>query len=111
MTTKERIPAKARDEKSTRHHRVDEAFLALLEEDYGIEQYSLRKAFYGMPAAPKKQAIAVCEWAIQAAAGDVEEASKALRAWARKRGVGLYSRQLLETPEITYEANERERSL
>lgn len=77
---------------STRHHRVDEAFLVLLEEDFGIDAYSLRKAFYGAPAAPKKQAIKVAEWAIRCAGGDVDEASKALRAWARNRGVGAYGR-------------------
>jgi hypothetical protein len=64
--------------------------LGLLNEDFGIDFYSLNQAFMGVPAAPKRQAISLCEWAIQAAKGDVEEAGKALRAWAKKHGKGLY---------------------
>jgi hypothetical protein len=94
---------------STRHHRVDEDFLVLLEEDYGIDAYSLHKAFVGVPPTPKKQAISLCEWAIRSAKGDVEEARKALRAWARKSGAGAYNPHLLEAPEATYEANEHGR--
>ena len=49
--------------RSTRHHRCDFEFLELLEEDFGISRFSLRQAFMGVPPAPKKQAIEVCEWA------------------------------------------------
>jgi len=35
--------------RSTRHHRVDHEFLGLLEEDFGIDFYSLNKAFMGVP--------------------------------------------------------------
>ena len=85
------------ERRSTRHHRVDYDFLGLLHEDYGIDYYSLNKAFMGAPSAPKKQAIALCEWAVVAVGGDEEGAGKALRAWARNRGVGLYDRRLLES--------------
>lgn len=91
--------------RSTRNHRVDEDFLALLEEDFGIDAYSLHKAFMGVPAAPKKQAISLCEWAIRTAGGDAEDAGDALRAWARKNGAGTYSRRLVEGPALTYEYN------
>jgi hypothetical protein len=84
--------------RSTREHRCDYEFLELLEEDFGIDQYSLRKAFDGVPPAPKKQAIALCEWAIRSACGDVDEAGKALQAWARKHGVGAYDRRLIDAP-------------
>jgi hypothetical protein len=52
--------------RTTRHHRVDEAFLELLEEDFGISAFSLSHAFMGVPAEPKKSAIALCEWASRA---------------------------------------------
>lgn len=97
--------------RTTRRHRVDEEFLALLEEDFGIDSYSLRKAFMGMPAAPKKEAISLCEWAIRAVGGDVDGAGDALRAWARKNGRGLYSRRLVEAPETTYKHNDYLRSV
>ena len=84
--------------RTTRHHRCDERFVELLEEDFGIDAHSLTKAFLGVPPAPKKQAILLCEWAIRSAKGDVDEAGKALRAWAKKNGKGCYSRQLIETP-------------
>ena len=96
---------------STRHHRVDHEFLGLLNEDFAIDFYSLNSAFMGVPAAPKKQAISLCEWAIRAAKGDVEEAGKALRAWAKKRGKGRYDRRLIEADELTYEDNEYLRSI
>ena len=82
--------------RTTHHHRCDEDFLALLEEDFGLDLYSLKKAFMGVPPAPKKQAICLCEWAIKAAKGDLDEAGKALRAWARKQGKGAYDRRLIE---------------
>ncbi len=96
----------------TRHHRVDHEFLGLLNEDFvGIDFYSLNKAFMGVLAAPKKQAISLCEWAIRAADGDVEEAGKALRAWAKKNGRGRYDRRLVEAPEITYDDNDHLRGI
>lgn len=88
--------------RSTRHHRVDYEFLGLLNEDFGIDFYSLNKAFMGVPPAPKKQAIALCEWSIKAAKGDVDYAGELLRAWARKRRVGAYKPELIEAPEIAY---------
>ena len=96
---------------STRHHRVDYEFLGLLNEDFGIDFFSLNSAFMGVPAAPKRQAIALCEWAIRSAKGDTDEAGKALRAWAKKNGHGQYDRRLLEAPEITYEHNDHLRSI
>jgi len=51
--------------RSTRHHRADYRFLGLLDEDFGIDLYSLNKVFMGVPCAPKRQAIALCEWAIR----------------------------------------------
>ena len=77
------MESSASPQPSTRH-RVEEEFVNLLEEDFGIDAYSLTKAYMGVPPAPKTQAIALCEWAIAAARGDVEEAGKALRWWARK---------------------------
>lgn len=97
--------------RTTKHIRVDAAFLDSLEKDFGIDQYSLRKAFYGVPPAPCKQAIAICEWAIKAAKGDVTYAAELLRAWARKRGVGGYSPKLVEAPPETYSASEHERRI
>ncbi len=97
--------------RSTRHHRVDYEFLGLLNEDFGIDYYSLNQAFMGVPAAPKKQAISLCEWAIKAARGGVEEAGRALRNWAKKHGQGRYDERLVEAPEITYEGNDYLRSV
>jgi hypothetical protein len=91
---------------STRHHRCDEAFLELLELDFGIPQFFLRAAFMGSPPAPMKQSIKVCQWAVRAAAGDPEEAGKALRAWARKRGVGTYDPRLNDPEPPTFGGHE-----
>ena len=99
-TTKDSALAHPSTHRSTRHHRCEEDFLALLEEDFGIDLHSLNKAFMGVPSEPKKAAIALCEWAIRAAKGDVEEAGKALRAWAKKNGKGAYDRRLLERPPV-----------
>ncbi len=85
--------------------------MGLLNEDFGIDFYSLNQAFMGVPSAPKKQAISLCEWALQAAKGDAEEAGRALRAWAKKHGKGLYARELVEAPEVTYEDNDHLRSI
>src|SRR5919199_6228975 len=92
--------------RTTRHHRVDYEFLGLLNEDFGIDYYSLNKAFMGVPPAPKRQAIYLCEWAIKAGKGDVEEAGQALRAWAKKHGTGLYNRRIVEGPALTHEQTE-----
>ena len=97
--------------RSTRQIRCDHVFLGLLNQDFAIDFYSLNSAFMGIPPAPKKQAISLCEWAIRVAKGDVEEAGKALRAWAKKNGKGLYDRRLVEAPETTYEENDRLRSV
>src|SRR5829696_3831383 len=96
---------------STRYIRCDYEFLGLLNEDYGIDFYSLNQAFMGVPAAPKKQAISLCEWAIKVTTGDTYEAGRALRAWAKKHGKGQYDRRLVEAPETTYEDNEYLRSI
>jgi hypothetical protein len=53
-------PFTARNTPSTRHHRVDHRFLELLEEDFGIPEFALSNAFMGVPAEPKKSAIALC---------------------------------------------------
>jgi hypothetical protein len=71
--------------RSTRHHRVDERFLELLEEDFSIPAFTLSNAFMGIPAEPKKSAIALCEWAVRA-----DDPARALLAWARKNGRGTF---------------------
>jgi hypothetical protein len=72
-------------QRTTRHHRVDEAFLELLEEDFGIPVFALSHAFVGFPAEPKKSAIALCEWASRA-----DDPARALLAWARRNGRGTF---------------------
>ena len=71
--------------RTTRHHRVDHRFLELLAEDFGIPEFALSNAFMGMPAEPKKSAIALCEWAVRA-----DDPARALLAWARKNGRGTF---------------------
>jgi len=71
--------------RTTRHHRVDDAFLGLLEEDFGISEFVLSTAFMGFPAEPKKSAIALCEWAAR-----TDEPARALLAWARKNRRGTF---------------------
>ena len=71
--------------RTTRHHRCDEDFIELLEEDFGIPYFALRNAFMGIPAEPKKEAIALCEWASKA-----DDPARALLAWARKNGRGAF---------------------
>ena len=70
---------------STRHHRCTHEFVQLLEEDFGIPRYALVNAFMGMPAEPKKEAIALCEWASKA-----DDPAKALLSWARKHHRGTF---------------------
>ena len=71
--------------RTTRHHRVDEDFPELLEEDFGIPEFALSHAFLGFPAEPKKSAIALCEWAVRA-----DDPTRALLAWARKHHRGTF---------------------
>ena len=71
--------------RTTRHHRVDHAFLVLLEEDFGVAHFALSVAFLGMPAEPKKAAIAVTEWAAKQ-----DDPDRALLAWARKNHRGTF---------------------
>jgi hypothetical protein len=71
--------------RTTRHHRVDQDFLELLEEDFGIPEFALSNAFMGFPAEPKKSAIRLCEWASRSA-----DPGRALLAWARKNGRGTF---------------------
>lgn len=97
--------------RTTRHHRCDYPFLELLEEDFGIDRYSLNKAFMGVPAAPKRQAISLCEWATRRAGGDPDRAGELLRAWAKKHGRGAYDPRLLNAPPLTYEHNDYLRSI
>jgi hypothetical protein len=71
--------------RTTRHHRCDDAFIALLEDDFGIARHALHNAFLGVPAAPKREAIALCEWAARA-----DNPARALLAWARKNRRGTF---------------------
>ena len=80
-TTESSAPA----HRTTRHHRVDESFLGLLEEDFGISTFALSNAFMGVPAEPKKSAIALCEWAAR-----TDDPARALLAWARKNHRGTF---------------------
>lgn len=93
-------------QRTTRPHRVDEDFLALLEEDFGIPLFSLNRAFLGMPPEPKKEAIALCEWAVRVAGGDPDEAGDALRAWAKKHKRGQYSPRLQDGEPATFGGRE-----
>ena len=73
--------------RTTRHHRADHAFLELLEEDFPeIPHSALLTAFLGMPAEPKKSAIALCEWAAR-----TDNPGRALLSWARKNGRGMFA--------------------
>ena len=87
--------------RTTRHHRVDRAFLALLEADFGIGLPDLAAALDTGRPAPKREAIALCEWAIRAARGDADRAGDALRAWARKHGRGAYHPAIIGGPPLT----------
>jgi hypothetical protein len=71
--------------RSTRHHRCTPEFLELLQEDFGIPYSALHAAFMGIPREPKKEAIALCEWAIRC-----DEPDRALLAWARKNHRGTF---------------------
>jgi hypothetical protein len=71
--------------RTTRHYRCDHGFIALLEEDFGIPRHALINAFLGVPAEPKKSAIALCEWAAR-----TDNPTRALLAWARKNRRGTF---------------------
>ena len=71
--------------RTTRHHRVDHQFVALLRDDFGIPRHALINAFMGVPAEPKKSAIHLCEWATRA-----DDPARALLAWARKNHRGAF---------------------
>lgn len=102
-TPKDTAPTTRR---STRHHRVDEPFLELLEEDFGIPAFDLNASLLGTPPEPKRGAIAICEWAVRVAGGDTEEAGRALRAWARKHGKGTYDPRLNDQEPPTFGGHE-----
>ncbi len=74
---------------STRQHRVDGQFLELLEYDFLIAYPELVQAFGGVPATPKKLALAICFWAADHTA-DPGERGRMVRAWAKKNGHGYY---------------------
>jgi hypothetical protein len=62
----------------------------------------------GIPPAPKKQAIEVCEWATRCA-DDPEQAGRMVRGWARNRKLGMYHPAILDAPELTWEQSAHER--
>ena len=72
-------------ERTTRHHRCTHEFLELLEKDFGVPMFALNNAFMGMPAEPKREAIALCEWAAK-----TDEPARALLSWARKNCRGTF---------------------
>lgn len=71
---------------------MDGAFLDCLEEDFDIPMFALSSSFIGIPSVPKKEAIALCEWALKTAGGDPDEAGAALRKWAKKNRRGQFGR-------------------
>ena len=75
--------------RTTRHHRVDEEFVGLLHEDFGIEVWELQAAFIGVPSVPKLQAIRLCRW-VERTTDDIGERGRMLRSWARKNNKGSY---------------------
>lgn len=89
--------AHPRTRPGTRHHRCDERFIGLLEEDYGIDPADLGAAFLAGVPAPQRQSIELCEWATRVAR-DPEDAGRALRAWAKKNGRGAYDPRMLNAP-------------
>lgn len=72
--------------RTSRHHRCTDDFLDLLEDDFPqIPRYALRNAFYGVPPAPKREAIALCEWAVR-----TDNPAQALLSWACKNHRGTF---------------------
>jgi hypothetical protein len=83
------VDTKSVSKPTTAHHRVDEAFVGLLHEDFGVAPWELQAAFVGVPSVPKKQAIRLCRWA-ERTTDDVAERGRMLRSWARRHGKGTY---------------------
>ena len=83
--------------RTTRHHRVDYPFTELLHEDFGIPMFSLQAALLGVPSVPKKEAIAICAWAVRVTPNP-DDAGDALRSWARKHGRGQYNPNIVAGP-------------
>lgn len=81
--------------------RCDFEFLKMLEEDYGIRQFSLRSAFLGIPTAGRREAVAVCETALKKAR-DLEEAGELVRRWARECEVGMYQPAIVGGSPLTF---------
>ncbi len=98
------VAARAIRAGSTRYHRVDRAFVELLHEDFGIPVFALAQAFEGAPPSPKKEALALCEWATLHGR-DAEHAGELLRAWARKRGRGMYHHRIQGGPPLTFDGS------
>jgi hypothetical protein len=71
--------------RTTRHHRCTPDFLELLQEDFDIPYSALHAAFMGIPREPKKEAIALAEWAAR-----TDNPTRALLAWARKNHRGTF---------------------
>ena len=92
---------KTTDKPSTKHHQVDARFAALLTEDFGIEMRVILDALEGEP---KKQAIAVCEWA-----EGTDYSAYALRCWARRHGWGAYRVAPVARDSIREQQDERRR--
>lgn len=87
--------------RTTRHHRVDEEFVALLHEDFGVAPWELQAAFVGVPSVPKLQAIRICIWA-ERTTDDLGERGRMIRAWARKNNKGSYSPNIVGGPESEF---------
>lgn len=83
-------------------HLVDEGFLALLDEDYGVGLFSLNRAFTGTRPAGKKDAIAICEFYTEKSDGDPVEAGRMIRAWAQRLKVGQYHPAIQGGPVLTF---------
>lgn len=84
-------PAVNPDQASTRHLVVDRKFAAILTEDFGIKSAVILRALDGEP---KRQAIALCEWAER-----TSDPTGALLAWARKHHAGAYHRHGAAAPQ------------
>lgn len=88
---------------STRHHRVDERFCALLDSDFGLRPFH-SLALVGVPC---KQALAVCFWA-ESKSADGEERGEMIQAYCRKHGIGYYDERFIDHEPPTYDGRELE---